>query len=56
LKQNISKEETTEILNSDAMHSYQVNRYIFDKILVDRAKELGVEFIENTKVIDLIYE
>lgn len=55
-KKSFTEEETQKILDSDSMYSYQVNRYIFDKILADRAKEVGVDFRENTKVSDIIYD
>lgn len=55
-KDNISPEETQEILDGDYLYAYQVDRYRFDKMLVDRAREVGVDFRENTKVNDLIFD
>jgi len=54
-KKNITNDETQKILNSNYKYSYQVNRYIFDKILSDRAKKVWVVFLENKEVIDLLY-
>jgi flavin-dependent dehydrogenase len=33
-----------------------VDRYRFDKMLVDRAKEVGVDFREGTQINDLLFD
>ena len=51
-----SEEEKQNIIWWEYTHSYQVNRYIFDKIFVEKAKKEGAIFLENTKVSDLILD
>lgn len=54
-KTSITGRETEDILEKNYKYSYQVNRYIFDKIISDRAKKVWVNFLENKEVIALLY-
>jgi len=51
---NYKKKEINSILNGNYVHSYQVNRYIFDELFTKKAKNDWVIFLENKQVIDVI--
>lgn len=55
-KTQYSKEEMDEILAGDYVHSYQVNRYILDKLFIDKAKSDWVVIREGVSVKDLIID
>jgi halogenation protein CepH len=50
------KEETNNILSWNNTHSYQVNRYYFDQLFIDRAREVWVQVFENSAIwnIDIV--
>lgn len=50
---NYSEEEVEEILSKEYEHSYQVNRYVFDNLFVQKALKDGIEMYTDTMVEDV---
>jgi clorobiocin biosynthesis protein Clo-hal len=50
------EEEASNILSWNNTHSYQVNRYYFDQLFIDRAREVWVQVFENSAIwkIDIV--
>ncbi len=53
-KLKFTTNEKEKIISWNYTHSYQVNRYIFDKLFVDKAKKDWVSFKEGIAIKDLI--
>ena len=49
-QKTFSEEDTKNILTGDYTHSYQVNRYDFDMLFINKAKSLWIDIFENTKI------
>ncbi len=55
-KTRFTIEEKNKILSWNYIHSYQVNRYKFDQLFVNKAKKDGIIFHENIKINDIYIE